>query len=221
MRRHSFDRVGWLVALMLTAFALIATAGAASAQSRGNNGTVKIHDGATDSQPIVRNEPHVTTFHLHFFFADPAQSGSWEIRVWAPGDKGMLVLSGPYDTAPDGSDRRPATGEYALPCGHYKLFWSGRNDHNIKHKTFWVDEETATSSPSPRDEPATGGMPIESAQPTGEELGISGTLPPTSTSETPAPASSVNLGPVFAVVAFSAGLAVLLTPAGPRLGRRS
>jgi len=33
----------------------------------------------------------------------------------------------------------PDSGDFSLDPGHYKLFWEGRNDHNIKHKVFWVD----------------------------------------------------------------------------------
>ncbi len=31
------------------------------------------------------------------------------------------------------------TDTIGLAPGHYKLYWQGRNDKNIKHKTFWVD----------------------------------------------------------------------------------
>src|SRR5205809_4378440 len=104
----------------------------------GNNGTVKIHDGATEPSPEVKNQPHVCTFHLHFFFADAGQAGDWWIESWPPtGDRGT-VLAGTYLTNANGEDRQPEEGAYQLPDGHYKLFWEGRNTQNVKHKVFWV-----------------------------------------------------------------------------------
>src|SRR4051812_50087587 len=116
---------------VLAAILLAAVAGATSPvlanDTPGNNGTVKIHEGADEhANGEVRNEPHVCTFHLHFYFADPEQSGTWEIQEWAPtGQKGTVVLSGTYDTAGDGEDRQPEEGTYSLTEGHYKLFWDG------------------------------------------------------------------------------------------------
>jgi hypothetical protein len=134
--------VGWaaVVGLLVAAFAAPGTA--SSNDTPGNNGTVKIHEGGTETEPGPQNEPHVCTFHLHFFFADPVQAGNWEIQEWSPGDKGTVVLTGTYDTAGDGEDRDPdEPGVYELPDGHYKLFWDGDldTDKHDKHKVFWVD----------------------------------------------------------------------------------
>jgi len=131
--------------------ALAAPGIATSTDAPGNNGTVKIHEGSTEAEPIVRNEPHVCTFHLHFFFADPFQAGTWEIQEWAPDDKGVVVLTGTYDTNGDGEDRDPDSSAYELPDGHYKLFWDGDLDteKHDKMKVFWVDcapEETEAPS---------------------------------------------------------------------------
>lgn len=101
----------------------------------GNNGTVKVHDGATDSEPVVKNEPHVCTFHLHFFFADAAQSGDWRIDQQPPTGRDSSGLAGTYLTDASGEYQ---TVEYGLPVGHYNLSWQGRNAQNVKHKTFWV-----------------------------------------------------------------------------------
>jgi hypothetical protein len=111
----------------------------------GNNGTVKVHEGAlaTDTAPEIRNEPHVCTFHLHFFFADGGQTGDWSIDQQSPTGSAVAVLSGSYATAPNGEF---ATVEYGLPVGHYKLYWDGRNEQNQKHKTFWV---TCENVPGP------------------------------------------------------------------------
>lgn len=119
----------------------LATAGLAFA-GNGNNGTVKIHDGATDDAPVVKNEPHVCTFHLHFFFADAGQAGDWQIDAQSPTDGGT-VLDGSYLSDANGEFE---TVEMGLPAGHYKLYWDGRNDHNLKHKTFWV---TCDNPPGP------------------------------------------------------------------------
>jgi hypothetical protein len=135
---HVRARTVWGALLGLaTAFALSASVTLASPP--GNNGTVKIHDGATDTEPIIKNEPQVCTFHLQFFFADPFQSGSWWIRSWPPTDDGSVVLSGTYDTDPTGEFRWPAGGSTSLDPGHYKLFWQGDESNLIKHKVFWVN----------------------------------------------------------------------------------
>jgi hypothetical protein len=125
----------------------------------GNNGTVKIHEGAGEPASEVRNQPHVCTFHLHFFFADARDAGTWEVQEWSPGDKGTVVLEGTYETDENGEDRDPDAGVYELPDGHYKLFWDGdleTNKHD-KHKVFWVECEDeggegpteATPTPTP------------------------------------------------------------------------
>jgi len=117
----------------------------------GINGTVKIHDGATEEEPIVHNEPHVCTFHLHFFFAGPFQAGAWEIQKWSPGDKGEVVMSDTYNTNPSGEDRQPEEGAYTFDPGHYKLFWDGYTGKHDRMKVFWVD---CASPRAPRRAPA-------------------------------------------------------------------
>lgn len=126
----------------------------AAGEPPGNNGTVKVHDGPDEPDPITLNDPKVCTFHLHFFFADPEQYGAWWIKSWPPtGDK-SIVLEGTYDTSGDGEDRQPADGAYSVPDGHYKLFWQGDDDTTtvqmIKHKVFRVEcQPVATPTPSP------------------------------------------------------------------------
>src|SRR3954454_22722248 len=170
------------VALALAAGFCPATA-LAHNDTPGNNGTVKIHLGDTEKEPgEVRNEPHVCTFHLHFYFSDPEQAGTWEIQKWAPGDKGEVVLDGTYDTHGDGEDRQPEQGVYRLPNGHYKLFWDGDLD-TLKHdkmKVFWVECAAASESPSP----------------TGSEIPASGS-PSTAPSESAstAPSESASTAP--------------------------
>ena len=111
----------------------------------GNNGTVKIHDRSTGEEPSpeIQNEPHVGCFHAHFFFADTDQEGDWWINAHPP-TSGGTVESGSYDTA-DGTTY--ITDDIGLAPGHYKLYWQGRNDKNVKHKTFWVDGDCGEVPP--------------------------------------------------------------------------
>ena len=200
-----FRVLGWIgvVGLVLTAL-LVPASPALSNDTLGNNGAVKIHEGDTENDPgEVRNEPHVCTFHLHFFFADPVQSGEWHIEEWAPDDKGVLALSGTYDTAGDGEDRQPGTGTYSLPDGHYKLFWDGDPTDLNKHKVFWVtcDDEGGvdgeTSSPTPTATSTTTPTPT----PEGGDEGETGTPTPTPEGEvdaetgTPTPLVSASPTP--------------------------
>lgn len=130
-------------AVSVAAVLTLLTAGLVAAAPGGNNGTVKVHDGATDDAPVIRNEPHVCTFHLHFFFADEGQTGDWQIDEQAPTGDAAAILSGTYSTDANGEDQ---TVEMGLPVGHYKLYWNGRNSQNQKHKTFWV---TCPNEPGP------------------------------------------------------------------------
>jgi hypothetical protein len=138
---------------------MAALAAPVSADPPGNNGTVKIHEGNTENEPIVANDPHVCTFHLHFFFGDDVQSGDWWITAWPPNgepsaDQGDAVLEGEYD-ATGGEDRVPDNDTFDATDlggeGHYKLFWEGApagesGNVNIKHKVFWVDCEGSVES---------------------------------------------------------------------------
>jgi len=198
MRQHSRTAVvraaGLLAAILLAVYAGIGPSALAHQDTAGNNGTVKVHDGAGEPSPSeVRNEPHVCTFHLHFYFADPVQAGSWEIQEWAPtGQKGSVVLTGTYDTAGDGEDRQPEQGTYSLPDGHYKLFWDGDTGKHDKMKVFWVDCAPSTpQSPAPTGSelPAQGSP---STSPTGSELPAQGSpsTSPTGSEEATASASA-------------------------------
>ncbi len=121
--------------------AVLSASGASAAD--GNNGTLKVHLGATDSERIINEESHVCTFHLHFFFADVGQQGDWQIDQAAPTGSSTAVVLGTYDT---GTGTETQTVEYGLPIGHYDVVWEGRNDQNVKHKTFWV---TCANPPGP------------------------------------------------------------------------
>ena len=184
---------GLMIAILMATFAGVAPSVLAN-DTPGNNGTVKIHEGNTENDPgEVRNEPHVCTFHLHFYFADPEQAGTWEIQEWAPGDKGTVVLSGTYDTAGDGEDREPDQGVYTLPDGHYKLFWDGDldTDKHDKMKVFWVDCEEESPAPSGSE------LPIESSS-VPPSAPASASVPPSAPASASVPPSvpAGSVGPI-------------------------
>ncbi len=111
----------------------------------GNNGTVKIHDVSAGID-LPDNDPHVCTFYIAFYFADPSQSGTWEILSWQPTGNGSQVESGTYNTSPSGFYK---TQDYSLSNGHYRLNWEGSNEQNVKHKEFWVECPNPSPSSSP------------------------------------------------------------------------
>jgi len=224
-------RLGLIAAGALVLSALAGHAAFAN-DTPGNNGTVKIHEGAGEPSAEVRNEPHVCTFHLHFFFSDPEQAGTWEIQKWAPGSKGTVVLAGTYDTAGDGEDRQPETGAYGLPNGHYKLFWDGDLDtgKHDKMKVFWVDCEGEvqglTPTPTPVTPNKTQTSSSESQLPVGDttgsgpgqDLAASGaggtsvTPPPTDTDSVETARTEASWPIVLLIIATILVTASLLTP---------
>jgi hypothetical protein len=188
----SVRRLGWLAVLMMIAVAVLgpSAAGVAASRDTGNNGTVKIHEGGGEPSPEVKNQPHVCTFHIHFFFADAGQSGNWEIQKWAPGPKGAVVLRGTYHTNSKGEDRQPpAPNFYSLPDGHYKLFWDGDTGKHDKMKVFWVKcASTETPPPShPHESSAPPSHPHESSAPPSHPHESS--APPSQPHESSAPPS--------------------------------
>src|SRR5262245_59377323 len=82
--QDSLRWLGWVAVIGLVLVALLIPASPAlSNDTPGNNGTVKIHEDDTENEPgEVRNEPHVCTFHLHFYFSEPEQDGTWELHEW-------------------------------------------------------------------------------------------------------------------------------------------
>jgi hypothetical protein len=128
-------------ALILSLFTLARPVLANPPDPAGNNGTVKVHEEPGEAEPIVRNEPHVgCAFHFHFFFADAGQEGMYWVQSWPPtGDK--TTVMGPKPYGPTDASGEWRTEPLTLPSGHYKLFWQGRNEQNVKHKVFWVECE--------------------------------------------------------------------------------
>ena len=211
-----------LAALLLALSACLWPGAAAANDTPGNNGTVKIHLDDTEKEPgEVANEPHVCTFHLHFYFSDPEQSGTWEIESWPPnGDRGTTVLSGTYDTHGDGEDRQPEQGVYQLPDGHYKLFWDGDLDtqKHDKMKTFWVDCPSSQPVSSPSQSPVVASQPpsaapSESVAPSGSPRSVpSGSVSPVGgPGESPSPSEL----PVGGTIGGPSGSELPIAGSGP------
>jgi hypothetical protein len=124
-------------AMLLAALVIALSASVASADPAGNNGTVKVHSGTGETEPWVdtQNQPHVTCpFHMHFFFADGGQTGTW----WIVSDDGVNTTGAAYVADATG---RVDTGAVFMPAGHYTLSWQGSTEDLAKHKTFWVEGE--------------------------------------------------------------------------------
>lgn len=77
---------------------LVALSASAVLAGDGNNGTVKIHEGATDVATTLREDAHVCTFHVHFFFADAGQAGDWSIDQAPPTGTAPAIITGSYLT---------------------------------------------------------------------------------------------------------------------------
>jgi hypothetical protein len=125
------------LAAILAVLAIILTASMVSADPPGNNGTVKVHSsGGNETAMNMSNDPHVTCpFHFHFYFGDNGQGGTW----WVADANGVGVAGGTYTADASGEAQ---SGDVSVPAaGHYMVSWTGRNEQNVKHKTFWVDGE--------------------------------------------------------------------------------
>ncbi|CCA56236.1 hypothetical protein SVEN_2950 [Streptomyces venezuelae ATCC 10712] len=122
----------------------LALAPVASAHgSKGDNGTVKIHESKT-GQEIKANQPHVCEFYLDGFKFDSAQEISWVIDGHPP-TADLKGLSGKLTLDASGNGR---TEDMKLPDGHYKLEWTFNGENGkAKQKTFWIDCEDEPGTP--------------------------------------------------------------------------
>jgi hypothetical protein len=130
-----------------------APADAGPAGAPGNNGTVKIHEGAGEPTPEPRNEPHVCTFHVHAAHFDGGQVLTFTVQSWEPTGDRSVVLTGSITADGTGAGRAPVSGAYGLPDGHYRLTVDTGNGTPTqdKHKMFWVrcaPETTPPTTPS-------------------------------------------------------------------------
>jgi hypothetical protein len=138
------------VAVGVASVALLATpAWAGPAGAPGNNGTVKIHDGAGEPSPEPQNEPHVCTFHVHALNFDSGQVLTFTVQSWEPTGDRSVVLTGSITADATGEGRSPEPGAYGLPDGHYRLTVDTGNGASTqdKHKMFWVKCAPATTPP--------------------------------------------------------------------------
>lgn len=143
MNRWIKFSVNLLMLLVISSSALVNAAPAAA--RHGNNGTVKIHDGDGEPNPIYKNNPKVgCEFHIHGFGFDPGQSGGWEISQHPPTGR-EVVLSDEYVADAEGNWR---TAVLELPNDHYKLTVEGVKGAG-KHKTFWVECKPPEPTPTP------------------------------------------------------------------------
>ena len=193
----------WLAAAIATTLfvALLCAAGVAwAASSNGDpsrasatsgahhdNGTVKLHDGAAEPNPVSRDELHVCRFHVQALFFDAGQTLTFEVTAWRPAGRGATVLTGMITADADGAGRAPAAGAYSLPDGHYKLIvHTGAGGD--KQKVFWVrcaaTTASATSSASATTAApgTTAAMPSTSAATPTTMAATSSSQAPTSTS---------------------------------------
>lgn len=129
------------VLIAIVAFVLLLGAAGsrlARADDSSNNGTIKIHEGSTEREPIEANDPHVCAFHIHGFNFDASSSGSWRIDEWPPTGTRTEVVTGNWTSDATGEWR---TALLALPDGHYKAFAKQMDSTTVggdKQKVFWV-----------------------------------------------------------------------------------
>ncbi|URM91090.1 LPXTG cell wall anchor domain-containing protein [Streptomyces sp. MRC013] len=183
---------GALVAAAVCGLTLVPAAHAAPA-TKGDNGTVKIHDARTGEE-LTKNEPKVCEFYLDAFKFDAAQKVTWEIQAWAKNEaeKGTTVKGGAITLDAEGHGR---TGDMTLPDGQYKLFWSWEGMKGApKHKVFKSD--CPDGKPVPSGTPSTTPSGTPSTTPSGTPSGTPGGTPSGTPSEPPAssPAPSSTPG---------------------------
>ncbi|MFD3352576.1 LPXTG cell wall anchor domain-containing protein [Streptomyces fradiae] len=152
--------------------------------TKGDNGTVKIHDSKTGEE-LKKNEPKVCEFYLDAFKFDAAQKVTWEIQAWANNEleKGTTVEEGAFTLDGQGHGR---TEDMTLPDGQYKLFWSWEGMKGApKHKVFKSDcpDETPDPSGSPSEDPS--GTPTPTDTPSENPSGTPSETPSATPSETP------------------------------------
>jgi hypothetical protein len=158
-----------LAALALLFGALLA--GPAVAQEpHDNRGTVKIHDGAGEPSPVMRNQPKVCDFHVHGFKFHADQVLTIDIAGHGGPNAGPDTYHSTMTTDSNGEARDPATGSITLADGMYKLdVGTGRTaGQQNKHKVFKVDCAAAGGGPGGE----VGG--VEGSQPGGEVGGVEG-----------------------------------------------
>lgn len=145
----------------------------------GFNGTIKVHAGDSEDEPIRANEPHVgCAFHIHGFGFDSSATGTWRIVTWPPtGDQSTVRWSGSW-SADSGTWRTglltATSADMTDGRAHFKVFADQNGaPGGEKHKVFWVEcgatttlQPSSSPSPSPSPSPTATPTPTPSATPT-------------------------------------------------------
>lgn len=197
------------VAVGIASVALLATpAWAGPAGAPGNNGTVKIHDGAGEPSPEPQNEPHVCTFHVHALHFDSGQVLAFTVQSWEPTGDRSVVLTGSITTDATGEGRAPVTGAYGLPDGHYRLTVDTGNGTSTqdKHKMFWVQCASATTPPPSTAPPSTPPSTPPSSPPGSPSSSPGSPTTPSSPSSPGTPTSSVPSSPGVPTTSSAGGV---------------
>lgn len=144
---------GMLVGLVT--IAMLAFAPASSAHG-GNHGTIKVHD-EMDTDPDMRNEPHVDCeFFVEGFNMD-GSGGELVFYLWQPSGDQEEVLRADWTgvAEEDGDGFHFLAGPFTLASGHYRVEafsdegHPGDHGHFAKSKTFWVECEEVVPEDCP------------------------------------------------------------------------
>jgi hypothetical protein len=179
------------------AAAVEAAAAAAQTDPAGNNGTVKIHEGADAPSPEVRNQPHVCTFHIYAHGFDAGQDLQLTVLSWPPTGDRSSVLDATLHTDDTGEGRWPESGAHSLPDGHYRLVVDTGNGvpTQDKHKMFWVkctDADATTPDQSGTGDSNVGGADTGNGADNGSADASQGGTSDAAMSDVPAEASAAQ-----------------------------
>lgn len=211
----------------------------------GFNGTIKVHDGTTEGEPIVANEPHVgCDLHIHGFDFDRSAGGSWWIVAWSPtGDQSSVRWSGTWSTGAGTGDWRTelltaSSSDMVDGRAHFKVFVDQSSaPGGEKAKVFWIACESlaleatppsiATSPPggignviapdlSERPRPAVAvASPVGNVILTAAVAGVE-TLPRLEAATLPNTSTADPSGQLGLLIAFLTGVALYTVRAGVR-----
>lgn len=205
----------------------------------GFNGTIKVHDGTTESEPIVANQPHVgCDLHLHGFDFDRSADGSWRIIAWPPtGDQSTVRWSGTWDTSAETGDWRTelltaSNSDMVDGRAHFKVFVDQTGaPGGEKAEVFWVACQSLSvidtvTERDPSERPARGGVPTptvagEVAPPIGNVIlpgAVAGvdTLPRVGPATLPNTSTAGPSGQLALLIAFLTGVALYTARSGVR-----
>ena len=128
----------FLFILVMAILLALGTTTVGRVSANPGEGAVKLHDGATEPEPVTLDDPKVCTFHVHALGFEPEQVMSWWIDQQPPTGTANVIASESLTVDANGG---AATTVRHLPNGHYKLYWQIAGG-STKHKVFKVDCET-------------------------------------------------------------------------------